>query len=195
MLTYIWAIMILVSYIFAFLSDNAEAVTNAALNGAAESVNMTISLLGTMCFWSGLMEIAKKSGLTEKIAKFLSPVIHLIFPELSPKSSAFSAIVMNMIANLLGLSNAATPLGLRAMEELKKESLDKERASNSMCMFVVINTASITLIPSTVIALRIAAGSTAPFEIIIPAWISSFLALVVGIIFAKIFSKKSERKT
>ena len=194
MLTYIWALMIIISYFFSILTDSAEAVTNAALSGAAESVNMTISLLGTMCFWSGLMEIAKKSGLTEKIAKFLSPVIHLIFPDLSPKGAAFSAIVMNMIANLLGLSNAATPLGLRAMEELKKEAGDSFYASDSMCMFVVINTASITLIPSTILALRIAAGSTAPFEIIIPAWLSSFFALTVGIIFAKIFSKKSERK-
>lgn len=194
MLTYIWALMIIVSFLFGILTNTPQNVTNAALKGSAEGVNMTISLLGTMCFWSGLMEIAKRSGLTEKIAKIFSPVIHLIFPELSPKSPAFSAIVMNIIANLLGLSNAATPLGLKAMEELKKESHDKTVASNSMCMFVVINTASVTLIPSTVIALRLSAGSLNPFEIIIPAWISSVLALTVGIVFAKFFQKNSERK-
>lgn len=191
MLGYIWSGMILISYFFALLKGKIPQVTDAILSGAADSVSMTISLLGIMCFWSGLMEIAKSSGLTEKIAKLLSPLVKKLFPDISANSKAFSAIIMNMIANLLGLSNAATPLGLQAMSELDRENHSDKTASNAMCMFVVINTASITLIPSTVIALRSAAGSSAPFSIIIPAWISSALALLTGIAFAKYFSKHS----
>ncbi len=190
MLSYIWAGMLIVSYLFAIFNNNVALVTEAALDGAGNAVTMTISLLGIMCFWSGLMEIAKRSGLTEKISRLLAPLIHLLFPELSPKGAAFSSIVMNMIANLLGLSNAATPLGLKAMTELENENKSVKRASDAMCMFVVINTASITLIPSTVIALRSAAGSSSPFEIILPTWISSIFALAVGVTFAKLFSKR-----
>lgn len=191
MLSYIWAGMLIVSYIFAILNNNVAYVTEAALDGAGSAVTMAISLLGIMCFWSGLMEIAKRSGLTEKLSHLLAPLIHLLFPELSPKGAAFSSIVLNMIANLLGLSNAATPLGLKAMTELYKENKSIKTASDAMCMFVVINTASITLIPSTVIALRSAAGSSSPFEIILPTWVSSIIALTVGVIFAKLFSKRS----
>ena len=190
MLSYIWAAMIIISFIFGFFNNNIDAVTNAAFSGCSDSVNVVISLLGIMCFWSGLMEIAKRSGLTKKIAKILYPAISRLFPELSPKSDAMSAISLNIIANLLGLSNAATPLGLKAMEELKKESKYDSRASHSMCRFVLINTASVTLVPSTVIALRSATGSLFPAEIILPTWIASISALTVGIVASKILSKK-----
>ena len=193
MLNYIWAGLILISYIFAIINGRVELVTQAALSGAGDAVKMIFSLLGIMCFWTGLLQIAKKSKLTDKFAKLITPLTRLLFPELKEGSNAINAIVMNMMANILGLSNAATPLGLKAMEELDKENGGDSVASNAMCMFVVINTAALDLIPTTVIALRSAAGSQNPFEIIVPAWISSVISIICGVCAAKIFSKTQKR--
>ena len=191
MLNYIWAGMIIISYGFAAAGGRLEAVTQAGLDAAGAAVSMLIGLLGIMCFWSGIMEIAKRSGLTEKIAAAIQPVSRLLFPQLDSRSPALSAIVMNMMANFLGLSNAATPLGLKAMKELDRENGGDDTASDSMCMFVVINTAALDIIPTTVIALRSAAGSSDPFGIIVPAWISSCAAIFAGVIAARLFERKS----
>lgn len=191
MINYIWAGMIVISFLFSVLNGNTEAVNKAFLVGAQTAVEMSIGLLGMMCFWTGLLEIAKRSGLTEKISIAVKPLMRLLFPELKAESPAVSAMVMNMVANFLGLSNAATPLGLKAMHELDKVNRGSKRASNAMCMFVVINTASLSLIPTTVIALRSAAGSLEPFSIIIPVWICSVITLTVGVIVVKILSKRS----
>ena len=134
------------------------------------------------------MEIAKRSGLTEKLAHLARPLTRLLFPKLRQDGAAVSAIVMNMIANFLGLSNAATPLGLKAMGELKRLEGETGRASDAMCMFVVINTASINLIPTTLITLRSAAGSADP------VWICSVLSVTVGVTAVKIFSRKDARR-
>jgi len=190
MINYIWGGMILISFVFAFLSGNLESVNGALIEGAETAVDMSIGLLGMMCLWTGLLEIAKRAGITEKLAKLLSPVMRFLFPELKKDSPAVSAMLMNMVANFLGLSNAATPLGLKAMAELDKENKKRKRASNAMCLFVVINTASITLIPTTVIALRSSNGSNAPFEIILPVWICSVISVTVGVIVAKFFGKR-----
>ena len=190
MINYIWAGMIAVSFVFAAFSGNSEAVNEALVLGAQSAVEMAMGFLGLMCFWSGLLEIAKKSGLTERLAKILEPFMRFLFPKLKKGSPAISAMMMNMVANFLGLSNAATPLGLKAMEELDKENKHRKRASNAMCLFVVINTASVTLIPTTVIALRAANGSSEPFEIILPVWICSVISVTVGITLAKVMGKR-----
>ncbi|MDD3766608.1 MAG: nucleoside recognition domain-containing protein [Eubacteriales bacterium] len=185
MINYIWGALMLISLVTAFFTGRLEAVTKAAMEGAGEAVSMSLSLLGVICLWTGMMKIAEEGGLINLFAKLLKPVIKFLFPGLPPNSSAADAIVMNMMANILGMANAATPLGLKAMKELdrlKKSS----RASDEMCLFVVINTASLQLIPSTLIAMR--GGSQNAFEIIIPVWIASFLTLTVGIIAAKILS-------
>ena len=194
MMGYIWGGMIITAFFFSFLTGNIETVAQSALTGAKNAVEMAMGLLGMMCFWSGLLEIAKRAGLTEKLAKCIRPLTRLLFPKLNPDSPAVTAMVMNMTANFLGLSNAATPLGLAAMTELDKINPKKHIASDEMCMFVVINTASITLIPTTVITLRAAAGSADPFGIIVPVWICSILALTVGVITAKILSKGKGRR-
>ena len=147
-----------------------------------------------MCFWSGLLEIAKRAGLTEKLAKLIRPLTQLLFPRLRGDSPAVTAMVMNMTANFLGLSNAATPLGLAAMQELEKINPKPGTASDEMCMFVVINTASISLIPTTVIALRSAAGSQDPFGIIVPVWLCSVTAVTVGVIAAKLMQRAGKRR-
>ncbi len=194
MMGYIWGGMILVAFLFGIITGETETVAQGALTGAKNAVEMALGLLGMMCFWSGLLEIAKRSGLTEKLARVIRPLTRLLFPKMKANAPALAAMVMNMTANFLGLSNAATPLGLAAMKELDKINPEKERASDEMCMFVVINTASISLIPTTVIALRAAAGSYDPFGITAPVWICSVLALLAGVIAAKCMARHGRRR-
>lgn len=184
MINYIWGTIIIVSVIFGILSGNTPKMASAFMEGADSAVTMTVSLLGIMCFWTGIMKIAENTGVTDFIGKILNPLVNMLFPKLKDKE-AKNAIVMNITANMLGMSNAATPLGLKAMERLKKYT-NGHTATDDMCMFVVINTASIQLIPSTVIAIRQSAGSINPTEIIPAVWLCSICAITVGVISAKI---------
>ena len=194
MLNYIWPAMIITSVIVSFFTGNIENTCTAALSGAADGVKLTIELCGAMCLWSGLMEIAERGGITGIFSRILSPVIKLLFPNIKSGSRAAHAVSMSMAANLLGMSNAATPLGLSAMTELQKTNLSQTSASDDMCMFVIINTASFQLIPATLIALRASCGSASPTEIIAPIWLTSFISLSLGIISAKIFQRKHNYK-
>lgn len=189
MLNYIWGGMILASIITGALNGRLSQVASAAMSGAGEGVTLSLSLLGAMCLWTGLMKIADKSGLTSFFAVLLKPITKILFPKLPQDSEAMKAIVMNMTANLFGMSNAATPLGLKAVGELHKLNPSKG-ASDEICMFVVINTASLELVPTTVLALRQAAGSQNCFEIILPVWLASIISITVGATAAKLFAKK-----
>ena len=193
MLNYIWSGMILISFATAIFTGRINEVANAAMSGAGKAVEICIGLLGTMCLWSGIAGIAEKSGLTKVFAKILRPVTKVLFPKLKTDSSAIDAIVMNMVANLLGMGNAATPLGIRAMKELDKINRLRGDASDEMCMFVVINTASLQLIPATVIALRQTFGSENPSEIVMATWICSICSITVGVIAAKLFQRRGKR--
>ncbi|MBQ7717873.1 MAG: nucleoside recognition protein [Clostridia bacterium] len=190
MMNYIWPAIMIISVVVSFFTGKFEAVSVAAIEGAGDGVKLCLELCGVMCFWTGIMEIAEKGGIVKRISKLLSPLTRLLFPKIPQNSRAMSAIVMNMTANILGMANAATPLGLKAMQELKELNKNKDSASDEMCMFVVINTASIQLIPATLIALRAAAGSAAPTEIILPVWITSAASVLVGVTAAKIFQKR-----
>lgn len=190
MMNYIWVFMILGSYLYSFFAGTTDAVTQSVFLGAEKATEMVLSLVGMMCLWTGLLEVAEKAGITKKVEKLLSPVTRVLFPTMPDKSPAKSAIVMSMTANLLGLSNAATPLGLAAMKHLNDRNLTPHVATDEMCMFVVINTASITLIPTTLLTLRTAAGSNAPFEILVPVWICSFLSVSSGILAAKYYARR-----
>ncbi len=191
MLNYIWCGMIVVAFVTALFTGRTENITNGAMSGAAAAVETCIGLLGTMCLWTGLAKVAERSGLVEVFAKLLRPVTKIIFPKLKKDSAALRAIVMNMVANILGMGNAATPLGIAAMRELDKLNRGKNTASDEMCMFVVVNTASIQIIPATVISLRQMYGSQSPAEIVVPVWICSICAVIVGVTAAKIFQKRS----
>lgn len=193
MLNYIWGGMILIAFVVSLFNGRLEEVTSAAIEGAGVAIETCIGLLGIMCFWSGLAKIAENSGLTRVFARVLRPITRLLFPKLKKESAAMSAIVMNMVANLLGMGNAATPLGIAAMKELDRENRHRCTASNEMCMFVVLNTASIQLIPSTVISLRQMFGSEHPSEIVVPVWICSACALAVGVVVAKTLEKRGRR--
>ncbi|MBQ9757639.1 MAG: nucleoside recognition protein [Clostridia bacterium] len=189
MLNFIWGGMVIISFIVAALNGRIDALTASALEGAASGIETCIGLLGTMCLWTGLAKIAENSGLNQIFAKLLRPFTKLLFPRLDKNSAALKAIVLNMVANLLGMGNAATPLGICAMRELDKENKHRGTASYEMCMFAVLNTASIQLIPSTVISLRQMYGSQNPSEIVFPIWICSSLAVIMGVTAAKFFEK------
>lgn len=189
MINYIWAGMIVLSFIAGLINNNIEAVTAGAIDGCGEGVTLCVSLLGIMCLWTGIAKIAERSGLINIFAKFLRPLTKLLFPRLKPDSPAVSAMVMNIMANFFGMGNAATPLGIRAMKELDKINPGDE-ASDEMCTFAVLNTASIQLIPSTLISLRQTYGSQNPGIIIVPVWIASIGAICAAVIAAKIFEKR-----
>ena len=189
MLNIIWPLFIVISFIYAFFSGNIEQVSNGIFESLTDVVNLSLTFLGTMCLWNGIMEIAKKKTLIKKLTSFLKPLIKFLFPELTKNEKAKEEISMNIIANVLGLGNAATPLGLKAMKTMQKENKDKTTLSNSMAMFILINTASIQLIPTNVIAIRNSLNSTAPTQIIFPVWIATIVAAISSIMAAKVFIK------
>ncbi len=190
MINYIWGGMVVIALITSLLTGRVEQTAAAAAEGAAAAIENCIALLGIMCLWTGLSKIGERAGLTRVFAKILRPVLKLIFPKLKSDSLAVSAIVMNVVANLLGMGNAATPLGIKAVGELKKLNKGRTTASDEMCMFVVINTASIQLLPATLISMRQTYGSVNPGEVILPVWIVSICALIVGITVAKILERR-----
>ncbi len=189
MINFIWAGLLIIGFVVAAFTGNIEAATNAAIDNAKTGVDLSLGLIGVMALWLGLMKIAEDSGLVEKIAKALKPLMVWLFPDVPADHPAMGAIIMNMAANMLGLGNAATPLGLKAMQELQKLSDDKETATNAMVTFLAINTSSVTLIPASTIALLAAAGATSPTEIIGPTLVATTASTVVAIIAARLFQK------
>ncbi len=194
MMNYIFFGMILFGIMVALLCGRMEAVSTALLSECGGAVELVLSLTGTMCLWCGLMKVADRAGLTEKISRMLSPLTRLAFPGLDPQGPAMRAISMNISANLLGLGNAATPLGINAMKELAKLSPLQGTATNHMAMFVVLNTAALDLLPTTTGLLRMQAGSAAPFDILPAVWLASSASVVTGVLLAKILGLGEKRK-
>ena len=192
MINHIWSAMVVFSLITAIFGGTADALSNAIISSASDAVSLCIRLAGTICLWGGLMEIAEQSGLTNAVCRLISPILRLVFPKMDMKSKTARAISMNVTANLLGLGNAATPLGLEAMHHLQSENSSKEKASADMIKFVVMNSAAFHLIPTTVAALRKDYGSENPFDIMPASWISSAAALTVGLTAAVIYIRHSE---
>ena len=189
MLNILWPIFIIISFIYAIFFGNIENLNKSIFSSVEEAVNLSISLLGTMCLWSGIMQIARETTFVNKLTNLLAPVMKFLFPDVKKGSNIYQEISMNIIANLLGLGNAATPLGLKAMKSMQEENVDKDVLTNSMATLIVLNTASIQIIPSTVIAIRSSLGSTNPSIIIVPVWIATICAGVVGMLAVKFFIK------
>lgn len=189
MLNIIWPIFIIVSFVYAILTGNVQNVNNSIFESTASAVSLSITFLGTICLWTGIMKIAQKTTFVTRLTTFLKPLINFLFPEMKNNEKAKEEISMNMIANILGLGNAATPLGLKAMKTMQKENNKKDVISNSMAMFIVINTASLQLIPTTVIAIRSSLGSSDPTKIIFPVWGATIAAAVAGVTATKLFIK------
>lgn len=194
MLTFIFSLLIILSIAAGVISGNVQELTEAVLNEPVNAVELCIYLCGGMCFWGGLMRVAEKSGLTEKLAEVFALILGGLFKDLDKQGRAFKAICMNITANLLGLGNAATPFGIEAMKALAEEEEAKDTATPSMIIFTVINTASLTLIPSTALSLRMKYGSADPLEIVPAVWITSAAALAVSVTLAVLpLSGKRER--
>lgn len=189
MINYIWFFMIFLGILIALFTGNADKITEAIVNGSDGTVKFIIGLVGIMCFWSGVMKVAEKSGLTEKIAMFLKPVLKVIFKDAAKDEKALGAIVMNITANMMGLSNAATPFGIKAMEEMDRLNKNKGVASNDMALFLVLNAACIQFVPTTIISIRAAAGSSNSGLIILPAIITTGIAAIIGVLCCKIMQR------
>lgn len=194
-MNYIFYFLIILSIVFGAINGKLTDVVNAVLSGAELSVKVAFSLIGIMAFWLGMMKIAEKSGLVEFIAKLIKPVTKRLFNEIPENSPAIGDIAMNFSANAIGLSNAATPMGLKAMEELQKHNIDKKSASNAMCMLLAMNTAGFQLVPATVIAVLIGVGYKNPTEIIAPTLLVTSIAFVSAIVLAKVFEKLWAKQT
>ena len=184
MLNILWPIFIIVSIVYSIFSGNVENLNNSIFESTESAVNLTLNLIGMTCLWSGIMEVASNTQIINYLSKFLKPITKKFFSKLDEKS--YNNIIMNIIANILGLGNAATPLGLKAMKELQKNNENKEELSDNMMMLIVLNTASLQIIPTTIIAIRSSLGSTNPTNVIFPVWISTICAAVVGIVCTKI---------
>ena len=190
MLNILWPGFIIISFLYALIMGKVNEVNEGIFKSLTDAVELSITFLGTISLWNGIMEVAKKTTLINKLTYFLRPVINFLFPDLKKDENAKEEISMNMIANILGLGNAATPLGIKAMKTMQRKNIKKDTLSNSMMMFIVLNTASIQLIPTNVIAIRTSLNSNNPTTIIIPVWIATVIAAIVGISFTKILIKK-----
>lgn len=190
MLNYLWGCMILIGVVYAALTGNIDSVTSGALEGAKDAVSLCITMLGVMAFWCGLMEIAEKSGLIDKCKCGVAPLISWLFPNVPRQSRAFSYITTNMISNFLGLGWAATPAGIRAMQELSELNGHNSVASCDMCTFLVINISSIQLIPVNIIAYRSQYGSANPTSILFPSIIATTCSTFVAVIFCRFMMKR-----
>ena len=191
MLNWLWAVLMAVSLIGGAVTGNLEAVNRSLLGGGNAAVTLAVTLTGSLCFWSGLLRVADRAGLTVWLSRLFAPFLRVLFPGLPTEGTAARAILMNMSANFLGLGNAATPFGLKAMQALQDESTlsgkkDNQTASGHMITFVVLNTASIQLIPTTVAALRLKHGSADPMMILPAVWITSIGAAAAAVFVARI---------
>ncbi len=181
----LWSVLVLISIAFSIMHATVADTAVAVFSAAQEAVELTLKMLGMFCFWDGIMKIAQRGGVTDCIQKMLTPLLNLLFPNHKNDDTVKSAIAMNMTANILGLGNAATPLGLEAMRRLKANERCKDTATNDMIRFVVLNTASIRLIPTTVAMLRFEAGSASPMEILPVSAIVSLLSCSVGLLICR----------
>ena len=186
-MAWIWTGMAVLSILCGLATGRGELVAAAAVEGAQAAVELCVSIAGMLCLWTGVMEVMRRSGLAEGLSRLLRPVLSLLFPQVSGDRGVMDSISANVSANLLGLGNAATPLGIEAVRRMERKT--PGTASDAMCMLVVCNTASIQLIPTTVASVRAAAGSTAPFDILPAVWLASALSVGVGIAACKLFAR------
>lgn len=185
-MNYLWGFMILVSLIYAGVNGNLSETMSAGFEGAASAVEVVLSFAGVMCLWTGLLKAAEKAGLSDFLKKLISPVIRFLFPKLDKNSKAIDYITLNICANILGMGNGATPMGVKAMRELDRKT---KTPTDEMCMFIVLNTTAFQLIPSSILSLRTAMGATDPFSVIVPIWITSLVSLFTAVLSVKLMCK------
>ncbi len=189
MLNYIWLALVIVAVVLGGINGKIENVTKAAIDSAGNSVSIAIGLIGVMALWLGIMKIAEDSGLMTLVARVIAPLMRRLFPEIPPDHPAMGSMLMNIAANMLGLSNAATPLGLRAMEDLEKLNKHPGVATNAMCTFLTINTAGLQIIPASMVSLMASAGSKDPTAIIGTTLAGTLIAAILGVTAAKFLER------
>ena len=188
-MNYVFLILIAGSLIIGIFNGTLSSVTNSMLEACDKAVKISFSLIGIMSFWLGIMRIAEKAGLVKFLAKILEPVAKILFKDRGNNENVTGDIAMSVAANALGLTNAATPIGLKVMKELQEDNKNKELATDSMCMFLGMNTAGFQIIPATVIAVLVGAGAKNPTDIILPTLIVTTFAFISAIMFALLFRK------
>lgn len=193
MVNIIWSSFIIIGIIFSCVTNKLDIINDEILNSTKTSLDMIIKIFPVMALWLGIMNIAKVSGLLDKISERLSPLIRKLFPEIPKSHESISLIASNIIANMFGLGNAATPFGLKAMKSLQSINNKKDTASRSMITFLVLNTSGLTIIPTTIISMKIMYGSINPADIVVPCLIASFISTVGGLIMDRILASRWKR--
>ena len=191
-MAWVWTGMVALSLVFGLLSGNLDAVSAAALEGARSAIELSLSMAGVLCLWSGVMEIMNVCGLSAGLARLFRPILRRLLPEASRDPETLAAVSANVSANLLGLGNAATPLGIRAARRMARGC--GGTASDELCLLVVLNTASIQLIPATIASVRAAAGCAAPFDILPAVWLASALSVTAGLLAARLLERVGRRR-
>lgn len=186
MLNYLWGFMIVIGIVVGIVTGNVAEVSSATINSAKEAITLCITMLGVMSLWTGLMQVARSAGIIEGLTNALRPIIRILFPDIPKEHKANEYIASNMIANIMGLGWAATPMGLSAMKELKELNNNEETASIDMCTFLIINISSLQLIPVNIIAYRSQYGSVNPAEILLPSILATIVSTIVGVLFSVI---------
>ncbi len=189
----IWIILIGLGLIFSFINNRPETVANVLFYDLQKSVELILSLLPVMAFWTGLMAIVEKSGILNKLSYAIKPVVRYLFKEVQDDTKAVNAIIMTLAANMLGIGNSATAFGIKAMHEMQLSNRDKSTASNAMCMFIIINVSSIQLIPMNIIKLRADSGAAVPGDIMLPTIVATAISTAAAIVGAKYFERKERR--
>lgn len=186
-MAWIWTGMVVLSLVFGILSGNLDEVANAAMAGAQSAIDLSVSMAGMLCLWSGIMEIMNVCGLSRGLARAFRPLLRRLLPDASRDEETLAAVSANVSANLLGLGNAATPLGIRAARRMARSC--EGVASDELCLLVVLNTASIQLLPTTIASVRAAAGCRTPFDILPAVWFASVLSVTAGLLTARLLSR------
>lgn len=186
----VFGIICIISMIFGIAQGNGEALGNAVMDGANQAITLTVSLIGIMALWCGMMRVLEKVGVMRGIARLLSPVLKIFFPDAVRRRNGDSEIAANISANLLGMGNAATPFALAAMEKLKENGGNSDTATSEMISLAVLNTASFSLVPTTLLALRRAAGSTDPYSVILPVWLVSLACSLLALLLTKLLGRR-----
>jgi len=186
LIKYVWGGLIIIGVVVGLITGRGEAVSDAMIAGAAEAAELALSLIGVYALWLGVLKIAEEAGLIRAISKVFIKGVRKLFPKMRETAADF--VTMNLVANMLGMGNAATPFGLKAMEELKKDA-EGDAPTDEMCLFIILNTCSVQLLPLTVIAMRAAAGSSSPYDIVLPAFLATLITAVIGVALGVIAGK------
>ena len=191
MVSYIWFFLIIIGILFSLFSGRLDIINDSILTNGKEALDLMLSILPIIVLWTGIMKIAEEAGLLEKFARLMQPILSRLFPSVPKNHPALGYIASNIAANMMGLGSAATPFGLKAMSELQKINAKKDTASVAMITFLVLNTAGVTIVPTTVLALRIAHGSLNPSEIILPGVIATFCSSIGGLLLDYFIRKRN----